>query len=304
MADLSTKKYIDEEALKALIKNIKTADAATLTSAKNYVGTVPEDFDDALAYVESLIDGANESGAVSIDEVSTGLADSVLKSYVFYQGLTGDETAEQKEAKKIGTINLAKDLVVTAGEVVKVAADEIDGLAAGTYLKLTIANQTAPVYINVLDLVNDFTVEQNAASVQLAISDTREISASIKDGSIARAKIDKDFEDAIKALEDAIGEDGAVADQIAAALEELALTEVGGTGKIITTISQADGQVSATAIDITDITGDLSKAGAEGTDPTPRTVKEYVDDSIDALAGTYVAITESEVNTLFTTTTI
>lgn len=133
------------------------------TTSKEVVGAINE-------LVEALED-AQEAGEVSmVEAVGT---DNVLKSYTFYQG-------EQKEANKIGTINIPKDLVVTSGEVVK----DPSGQPKGTYIKLTIANQEAPIFINVLDLVNDFTVEQSAAQVQLAISETREISAEIVDGSV------------------------------------------------------------------------------------------------------------------------
>jgi hypothetical protein len=72
---------------------------------------------------------------------------SILKKYTIYQG-----------GKSVGDINIPKDLVVTSGEVIKVTADApVTGLEEGTYLKLTIANQEAPVYINVKDLVDVYT---------------------------------------------------------------------------------------------------------------------------------------------------
>lgn len=137
--------------------------SAVKTAAKTVAGAVDELYD--------AIDSASEAGEVSIVEAA-GSGD-VLKTYTFYQG-------EQKESNKIGVISLAKDLVVTSGEVVK----NPEGQEPGTYIKLTIANQEAPIFINVLDLVNDFTVEQSAAQIQLAISETREISAEIVDGSV------------------------------------------------------------------------------------------------------------------------
>ena len=94
----------------------------------------------------------------------------VLKSYTFTQN-----------GKTIGTINLAKELVVTGGEIV-----EIDGVKN---LQLTIANQSTPVNIPVTDLVDVYTAKANATQVQVAISNTNEISASVVASSITSAEL-------------------------------------------------------------------------------------------------------------------
>ena len=95
---------------------------------------------------------------------------SVLKKYTLYQN-----------NKKIGDIDIPKDLVVTSGSVVKgtwsenVFTEEASG--NGTALKLVIANQTEPVYINTLDLVKD-----HVGGNGISISDTNEISIRIASG--------------------------------------------------------------------------------------------------------------------------
>lgn len=96
--------------------------------------------------------------------------DGFLKSYTF----TGPDG-------KTVDIDIPKDLVVTKGEIVKEGAD--------TFIQLTIANQVAPVKINVKDLVDVYTAEKDAAKVQLTISGTNEISATIKAGSIAKTDL-------------------------------------------------------------------------------------------------------------------
>lgn len=55
----------------------------------------------------------------------------------------------------------------------------------------------------------------------------------------------------VDALETAIGEGGSVEAQINAAINKLDVAEVGGTGKVITTVSETDGKIAATAIDLT-----------------------------------------------------
>lgn len=74
----------------------------------------------------------NEAPVTMTEADGTG---NILKTYTFTQN-----------GKTIGTINLAKELVVTAGEIVE------DG--GVKYLELTIANQTEKVRIAVTDLVD------------------------------------------------------------------------------------------------------------------------------------------------------
>ena len=73
------------------------------------------------------------AGALTISEAAgTG---NVLKTYTFTQN-----------GAEVGTINLAKDLVVSGGKIVVKDGEK--------YLSLTIANQEAPVEIPVKDLVD------------------------------------------------------------------------------------------------------------------------------------------------------
>lgn len=67
-------------------------------------------------------------------------------------------------------INIPKDLFVKSGEVV----DNPTGQPAGKYIKLTLQNQTEPIYINVADLVDAYT-----AGNGITISATNEVSAKV-----------------------------------------------------------------------------------------------------------------------------
>lgn len=111
----------------------------------------------------------NKVGVATKQEANAGF----LKSYTF----TGPDG-------KTVDIDIPKDLVVTKGEVVKEGAD--------TFIQLSIANQVDSVKINVKDLVDVYTAQANAEKVQLAISGTNEISATIKPGSIAKADLATD----------------------------------------------------------------------------------------------------------------
>lgn len=116
--------------------------------------------------LSALTEKVNNIG-VAVKETANA---DYLKSYTF----TGPDGTPVD-------IDIPKDLVVTKGEVVKEGKD--------TFIQLAIANQDEPVKINVKDLVDVYTAQANAAQVQLAISGTNEISATIKPGSIAKADL-------------------------------------------------------------------------------------------------------------------
>lgn len=134
---------------------------------------------------------------------------SALETKVNKIGVAAKETANAGYLKSYtftgpdGTpvdIDIPKDLVVTKGEIVKEGKD--------TFIQLTIANQVAPVKINVKDLVDVYTAQANAAKVQLVINDTNEISASIVPGSIAKT-------DLTTAVQESLGKADAAAPQTA-----------------------------------------------------------------------------------------
>lgn len=123
--------------------------------------------------VEAALKEVKDSSIVTLSSTthSDGTS-SILKKY----------TLTQNNGKHvIGDIDIPKDLVVTSGSVVKgtwsenVFTEEESG--NGTALKLAIANQEAPVYINTLDLVKDHTGGNG-----ISISDTNVISVKLNDG--------------------------------------------------------------------------------------------------------------------------
>ena len=125
---------------------------------KNALGYTPANTTDLVDYTVTV----TENGA----------SGNTLKSYVLKQ-----------KGATIGTINIPKDLVVSSGSVV--VGNWVNGVftenASGTgkAVKLVIANQEDPIYINVQDLVDVYTAAQGATEIQIAISNTNEISATI-----------------------------------------------------------------------------------------------------------------------------
>lgn len=99
-------------------------------------------------------------------------------------------------------VDIPKDLVVTSGEIIVVSdGAPVSGLTNGTYLKLTIANQTEPVYINVADLCDVYTGKTATDGVSIAVSETNEISATL----IGKAVAQDNLEDTLsKKIDDAV----------------------------------------------------------------------------------------------------
>ena len=229
--------------------NAKIGDTSTLET------TAKTDLVSAINEINGAIESAQSAGEVTIDTTST--TEGYLKSYTIKQG-----------ENTVGVIDIPKDLVVTAGEVVV----DPEGQTAGTYIKLTIANQETPIYINVADLVDAYTAQASATQVQLAISSTNEISATIVAGSVTAT--------------------------------ELATNSV-------TTVKIADANVTLAklATDVTDSIADAKKAGTDASSAVTAlengAVKTNADNitALQELVGEgYEEIPEASIRALFATT--
>lgn len=157
-----------DTALQGEIDAVETdmGDVDTLsTTNKTVVGAINE-----------VLAAVGTGGTASVVTVTTDVTtDGALKSYTIKQGET-----------TVGVIDIPKDMVVEAGEVVT----NPDGQPAGTYIKLVLANVAEPLYINVGTLVDIYKAKENATQVQLAIDPvTREISATIVAGSIGTTEL-------------------------------------------------------------------------------------------------------------------
>ena len=117
--------------------------------------------------------------------------DGYLKTYQFTYG---DGQAFE--------VDIPKDLVVTSGDVIVVDdGNPVSGLNNGTYLKLTIANQTEPVYINVVDLCDVYTGKTATDGVSVSVSDTNEISATLVGKAVSQDNLDDTLS---KKIDDAV----------------------------------------------------------------------------------------------------
>lgn len=240
IADVATKAEV--EAVDAKVGDVTKL---TTTAKTDVVGAINE--------VKAAVSASGEAGVVTIETGTT--TTGALKSYTIKQGGT-----------EIGVIDIPKDLVVSEGSVVV----NPEGQEAGTYIKLVIANQADPLYINVGTLVDIYKAKQNATQIQLAIdASTREISATIVAGSVGTTEL---ADDAITTV------------KIADANVTLAKLAVD-------VVNAFDAAGSATAAETN------AKSYADGLDTAMDTRVTALEEKT---GDGFVAITEEEINSLFT----
>lgn len=173
-------KKANTSSLAAVATSGAAVDVAVADAGKYFTGSTVE------AVLQELGNNMQTAGAVTITPADGAEGSEVLKSYTFSQN-----------GSTIGTINIPRDLVATAGEIV--AADGSG--TAGTFLKLTIANSD-PIYINVADLVEYNGV---ADSDEIAFTDANhQISGTIKTGSIAKGKLATAVQDSLDKADSAL----------------------------------------------------------------------------------------------------
>lgn len=132
----------------------------------------------AINEVRQAVETGGTGSVVTLTTAETA-TEGYAKTYVLKQG-----------GSDIGTIDIPKDMVVSAGTV-EVKAEAGDWGEAGTYIHLVLANATNDdLYINVGTLVDLYTAEAEAAKVQLTIDNsTRVVSATIVAGAITATEL-------------------------------------------------------------------------------------------------------------------
>lgn len=201
MAQVTTKKYVDFENFTYYDTKIKTyidevgeeydtaGAAATAVAGLNdelsVVAKSGKAGDVAVVDEAGLIEATNVEGALAEIAQSVKNAGTVTITESTPEGYAKAYTISQS-GKELGTINIPKDMVVSGGRVV----ENPDAEHTGKYIELTIANNDGTkLYIAVSDLVQAYTVQASAAQIQLAISPTNEISATIVPGSVGTTEL-------------------------------------------------------------------------------------------------------------------
>lgn len=179
--DGSVRKLIADAITAIGLKAVATSGAAADVSVADAGGHYDAaNVEDALTEIATKISNASTAGKVTVTKTVGGEADTFTAKYTIKQGDV-----------EIGTIDIAKDMVATSGELVTA-----DGEGnPGSFIKMTIANGT-PFYINVADLIEYNSV---ADTDEIILTDTNHtITATVKaisgakltDGTVTKAKLD------------------------------------------------------------------------------------------------------------------
>ena len=241
------------------------------------IGYSQNDLTDELKakYDSAESNAISKSGLTITESAGTG---DVLKTYTFTQG-----------GAEVGKINIAKDLVVSGGEIVEKNGEK--------YLSLSIANQEAPVEIPVKDLVDVYTGSTyinitNGNVVELKFSDLD--AALVAESTQVGAKMKANAEAAAAA--DAKGAQGiadaAAEKQRAENAEQGLRTDLGqsnaaaGTGSAFARIKQLEGDIASLTGGAGSVSSQINNAitnyNTETVQPIANDVKAIKDDYLKA----------------------
>lgn len=259
--------------------DIITAQIGDLTTLST---TTKSDIVSAMNELYEDIEAGGSGSVVTIDTSTT--TSGMSKSYTIKQG-----------TKTVGVIDIPKDMVVSSAEVVT----NPEGQAAGTYIKMVIANSEDVLYINVGTLVDIYTAETNATQVQLTIDQsTNTISAAIVAKSIGTTELADSAVTTVK-----IADGNVTKAKLAAAVQtSLDLADSALQAANITT-GTSNGTISVDGTDVSvkglgsaayTASGDYDAAGSANTALT--SAKSYTDTSIAALDVTDTAVSGSYVS--------
>lgn len=285
----------DEGSVAKTVKDAKDAVDAKIGTLDDLTMTNKTDLVVALNEVAASVEAGGTGSVVTVKTDTT--TEGAAKSYTFYQGST-----------KITTIDIPKDMVVSSGTV------EVDpvGQDAGTYLVLTLANATNDkVYINVGKLVDIYKAAESATQVQIAVdSSTREISATIvagsigtaelaadavvtakiADGNVTKSKLSTEVQASLGKADTAVQEADLTDLKADVAANKASLAEGGAT---VLAIAEAKKAGTDAADAVTDL--------ADGQVATNKNDIATLKSDVETIkATTYTAITNEEIDTLFT----
>lgn len=258
-----------QSAIEQLAKENAIEDAAIATNKANIDklnGEVTADGSVLKMIKDNAKDATYDSSytlAEKIAAVSSAAEITVEKLEVATAGYIASYVVKQNNTQVGATIDIPKDYLVKDAQI-KVAPEggikDKEGQViipeGHKYIDFTIntvegSGNESHIYLDILELVEDFTVA-DTDEIHLALSATRELTAEIKVGSIARTKIDADFEADITALEGthATTEAGAfksVAQEITEAIDALGgtATQEAGADGLALTVTSENGEVKS-----------------------------------------------------------
>ena len=186
-----------KDAAIAEAKKAGTDAQSAVNTLSNKVGSIPEGSKatTVVSYVDEKVGAIPAQTNYSVT-VTPSTVEGLAKRYTIHQEATGLDV----------NIDIPTDMVVKSGSVVT----NPEGVTAGTYLVLTLANATNDkVYIDVGNLIEYVTSGSGANDmVKIAVSADHKVTASITDGSITKAKLATDVQNSLGKADSAIQQAG------------------------------------------------------------------------------------------------
>lgn len=199
------------------VYDAKGAAAQAETNAKSYADSLAENYDAAgtaqglingLDVADTAVDGQYVSQVTQTDGKIKVTRKALPAGDVY--SITKEESSADyaavyhltKNGENTGTaINIPKDMVVSSGQVVTNPADQPEG----TYIELTLANSTGDkLYINVGDLI-EYVTGGATAEITVSVDElTHVATATINNGSIAKAKLTTEVQASLTKADSAV----------------------------------------------------------------------------------------------------
>lgn len=175
--------FVVQDANGALVDGGDSIDADKIDYDNTTSGLTATDAQAAIDEIAAQSAGGVASKNIWVEDESAGQSD-YAKVYKIYQCATQND--ESLSTLK-GTINIPKDLFIKSASVETVDTPDVpySGAAVGDkYIDIEVQNQQAHLYVPCNSLVDEYTAEQNASQIQLAIDGNNVISGEIVDGSV------------------------------------------------------------------------------------------------------------------------
>lgn len=229
----------------AKVATTGTAADVAIVDAGGYITAT--DVEGALAEIAQASAGGVASKNIWVEDESAGQSD-YAKVYKIYQCAT---QAEEAAGTLKGTINIPKDLFIRSASVETVTTADVPYIGAQVgdkYIDIEVQNQTAHLYVPCNSLVDEYTAEQSATQIQLAIDSNNVISGAIVAGSVTATELATDAVTTAKITDGnvttaKIADDAVTADKVSIAAHSE--TQTAGADGLALSVTTTDGQVSA-----------------------------------------------------------
>lgn len=189
----------------------------------------PEDVKNGVYFI-------TDEHCIIMNEVQYGGVDNqMFDGFIKDVDVEGTQLTFKKDVKGVWT-DVTIELLKAADNSIVLGAINNDGVKDGATIK-----------VNVKDVLNEDGLKLGDDGLYVDLTKTTTAISDEKTRALAAEKANKDAIDILNGKETVAG---SVAKSVKDAVEALDVDEVGGTGKVITTISETDGKIAATAIDL------------------------------------------------------